>query len=292
MACISDMDIAGIYPQMQAELGSPMHTLATWEPERLLRLSRWKQTRGNPKDVVRSYAKAILALNDLHEAACCLQLPPAAVARASPVATKEPRNSKAIGNTPIESASSHALALSPANAPPQTKVQALAPQSLRLSRPSSEFLFAPSTRVLCVMRSWWMTVACLSEWALLLLQWMPVVIVLAGVAILLTDPTLMFTIVWEFLRLVPSAIRDRLSSSAQPAYHLAPLPLGGHHSRLMTSTATDPPPAFAHPAFEHPAPVGAPAIVLSVLSAQGGGAGIVYWLYHRSSLAAKTSSAP
>ena len=42
MACVSDMDISQIYPQMQADPGSLMHSLAAWDPERHLRISKWR----------------------------------------------------------------------------------------------------------------------------------------------------------------------------------------------------------------------------------------------------------
>ena len=81
MAVISDMEIFNIHPPLHADPSTPMHDLATWDPERLLRIPRWKQSRGQSKDVVRAYAKAILALNDLHEAAACVQLSPTVAAK-------------------------------------------------------------------------------------------------------------------------------------------------------------------------------------------------------------------
>ena len=56
MACVSDMDILHIYPQMQADSGSLMHLLAAWDPERLLRISKWRSGTDNSKEVVRNYA--------------------------------------------------------------------------------------------------------------------------------------------------------------------------------------------------------------------------------------------
>ena len=73
MAVISDMEMFDIHPPLHADPSTPMQDLATWDPDRLLRISRWKQARGQSKDVVRAYAKAIPALNDLHEAAACVQ---------------------------------------------------------------------------------------------------------------------------------------------------------------------------------------------------------------------------
>ena len=76
MAVISDMDMFNVHAPLHSDPSAPMADLATWSAERLTRLSRWKANRGQSKDVVRAYAKAILALNELHEAASCVQLPP------------------------------------------------------------------------------------------------------------------------------------------------------------------------------------------------------------------------
>ena len=296
MACISDMDISRIYPQLHAEPSTPMHSLAAWDPERLLRLSRWKPIRGNPKDVVRSYAKAILALSDLHEAATCLQLSPPVVAKSSQNSTRPIRNSKVLGNTANEPASSHALACRDKVLPqavlsvvPQPGVSAAGPWFLR---PPCEVLLAPPTRVLNAMRSWWLMLAYAAQASLVLLQWLPVVLFLVALAVLLTDPTLIFTIAWEFLSLIPAAIRQRLSGQAPygvPSSETTPL--GAHHSRLVTTANAIAPPAFAHPSMHSPAQVGAPGVVLSVLAVEGGGAGLFYWLVSRGFLSVGAQAA-
>ena len=284
MACVSDMDLSQIYPQLHADPLTPLLTMATWEPERLQRMARWKQMRGEKKDLIRAYAKAILALSDLHDSAVCLQLPTTAAKPGGHNSTRVIRNSK-IGSTSSDPASSHALAPCRDNALSSAVARAPAvpppgvepPESTWFLRPPSDILRAPPTRVVHALRSWRLMLVSFANLGLEVLQWLPIIFLflVGAVAVVLTDPALILTLLWHTLSLIPAAIRDRLAAPAAQS----PTPiLPQHHYRQVTAVDATPPPAFAHPYYAEPTQVGPLGVAMSVLAAQGGGAGLLYWL--------------
>ena len=155
MACVSDIDISHIYPQMQVDPGSLMHSLAAWGPERLLRVSNWRSGKDNSKDVVRNYARAVLALADLHRSAQTLSL--AAASRGGQNSTRSaPRTSKTMTAAVSEDTSSHALAPRKRTAPLQIATALVAlPSALEFftAGVKPRLSWAPSARLLSVFRN-------------------------------------------------------------------------------------------------------------------------------------------
>ena len=286
MAVISDMEIFQVHAPLHADPAAPMADLATWSAERLSRLSRWKVNRGQAKDVVRAYAKAILALNDLHEAAACAQLspsPPTGLANSN--ANKVVRNTKCAGSTGPEPPSSHALAPRfKAPAPKAEVAKTLAPSSWTL-RPPVEFAWAPPARVYAAVSSWLAVFRCVWHLAFFVLHWLPVVGFVVAIIVFVTDPTLILTGAWRALRVVPTAIRVWLASPSAAPELARPSPEMLRNSRMLEVADVSPPPAFAHPSLTPtPAATSPLELVLSVLSAQGGGAGLLWMYANRASL--------
>ena len=283
MAVISDMEIFNIHPPLHADPSTPMHDLATWDPERLLRISRWKQSRGQSKDVVRAYAKAILAFNGLHEAAACVQLSPTVAAKKNQNSNRVVRNSKAVGNNIPEPTSSHALA------PCRSKAPSQAPKPLVSASwalwPPRDFGFAPPARFYTAVESWLTMLRWFWHIILFALQWTPVVGFVVAVVVVVTDPCLLFSVVWEAMKVVPSAIRSRLAGAPPINFDQSPnLPDFVKRSRVLHNLNVVPPPDFAHPSLV-PTPAVSPfQLVVTVLSAQGGGAGLLWIYVNRASL--------
>ena len=292
MACVSDMDISHIYPQMQADPGSLMHSLAAWDPERLLWISKWRSGKDNSKEVVRNYARAVLALADLHQSAQSLSLP--ACSQSGQNSTRSaPRTSKTVAATVLEDTSSHALAPRKRPAPQRDVSLVAGPCGLGpadvlswTARFKPRFSWAPSARVLSVLRNWAAVFHGALDLALLLLQWLPVVIMFAGIAILLTDPMLCGTLLWELLKLVPFAIRGKFAPSSTPVPQFVPQPRLIADSASFVANLVEPPPAFSHPSFAtEPTPLSPYEIIMWTLFAESGGAGAVFWLLSRNGVA-------
>ena len=188
----------------------------------------------------------------------------------------------------LEDTSSHALA--PRKRPAPLRDTALVAPPAALGNFTAcfkpRFSWAPSARVLSVLRNWAAAFHGVLDLALLLLQWLPVVIMFAGFAILLTDPMLCGTLLWELLRLVPSAIRGRFAPSPVPVPQYVPQTRHIVDSAKYVADLVDPPPAFSHPSFAtEPTPLSPYEIIMWTLFAESGGAGAVFWLLSRNGVA-------
>ena len=127
------------------------------------------------------------------------------------------------------------------------------------------------------MKNWWVFTACSVHAAMWFLQWLPAVLVVVVVAVILTDPGLLFSMGYEVLCLIPAAIRARFLS-APAATTVQHMPLGPH-SRLMTVADAAAPPAFAHPSFV-PAASGGTEVAVGAFSG-GGAALLLHWVLSR-----------
>ena len=87
-----------------------MHSLANWDSEELLRVSKWRSGKENSKEVVRNYARAVLAVADLHHSVQALSLP--AASQSGQNSTRgAARTSRTMTAAVPEDTSSHAVVL-------------------------------------------------------------------------------------------------------------------------------------------------------------------------------------
>ena len=83
VAFASGADAAALATSLDVARGEPLGILMTWDDDKLARVGRWRREPGTPREVVRAYAKVILALRELGEA-CALQPLTAATAASRP----------------------------------------------------------------------------------------------------------------------------------------------------------------------------------------------------------------
>ena len=142
-----------------------------------------------------------------------------------------------------------------------------------------EFALAPPSRFYAAVSSWLTVFRRFWHLAIFALHWLPVAGFVIGIIVIVTDPGLLLTGFWKALRVVPSAIRYWLAASPPAATaHPHPPPEFMQNLRLLEAADVSPPQVFAHPSML-PTPATSPlGLVLSVLSAQGGGAGL-FWMY-------------
>ena len=69
MAVCSDLDVSLLHPPSSDRSPMPMSSLILWDVERLKRLSRWRICDDPGRETLRAYARTILALHELEEAA-------------------------------------------------------------------------------------------------------------------------------------------------------------------------------------------------------------------------------
>ena len=88
VALCSELDLSVLHPPMADKTPLPLCAISQWDPERLRRVARWKPSDDSGKDLVRTYAKVVLALEELEN--CAHRIPmhghaPAAPTAAAPV---------------------------------------------------------------------------------------------------------------------------------------------------------------------------------------------------------------
>ena len=291
------MDMQAIHPAMQCDPNTPLHALAGWEPDRLARVSRWNRCPPG-KEVIRNYARVVMALAELHASAQSVAPAPGAVLSGKPNLHKQSRNSKLIAPAPTAPAAgmSSALALPSAASvcvkPPVVQSQA------RATLPGGRWIFATpnslSAEFVNIWRSWSTVASCCAQWLLVLLAWLPIVLMIVAVAVVVTDPLLLGRLCWESLRAIPVMLRTHLAPDNGHGAPRGPDFYADHNVRTMTVASADPPPRFAHP-MDVPSQAGggsAISTVIATLAAEGGGAGLLWALISRGWVAAPVRAAP
>ena len=66
---VADADMGELHPSLGLPTATPLATLALWDNERLKKLGRMKAEPNSPKDIVRGFAKLVLALRELSDTA-------------------------------------------------------------------------------------------------------------------------------------------------------------------------------------------------------------------------------
>ena len=288
MHCLSDMDMQAIHAEMQCPPRTPLHALAGWEPDRLARVSRW-QVKSCPggKEVIRNYARVVMALAELHSSARSISsLPMSAV----PAAHKPSRNSKA---SLLHAPPAGPLALVagvPGAAGVKPPTETRGPQAGRwlLAGPTSL-----SSELASTLGSWSSTTRVVLQWALLALAWLPLVVLVVFLATLATDPLLLIKLLFEGLRSIPMLLRAAISSSLV-SDDFATLHAG--HIRKLSHNFVEAPPLLAHPVYE-PSHAEAGAMtpfqtIVATLAAESGGAGVLWLLISKGFVAAPAPTTP
>ena len=73
VAMTSELDLSILHPPMAKKTPLPLHSIIQWDPERVKRVARWRESGESGKDTVRAYAKVVLALQELES--CSLRIP-------------------------------------------------------------------------------------------------------------------------------------------------------------------------------------------------------------------------
>ena len=66
---LADADVGELHPGLGLPSVTPLASFALWDNERLKKLGRMKADPGCPKDIIRCFAKLVLAFRDLSETA-------------------------------------------------------------------------------------------------------------------------------------------------------------------------------------------------------------------------------
>ena len=206
MAMCSDLDIAGLHPQSGV---GPLHDMISWDTERLQRIARWRVSPDNPgNDMLRAYARMILAMHELEEAA-----------------NKLPGNSKVAANEVPKPFVKEPM-LHVKNAVVLTSAVrsrelpgGIAVATCRRTRRSAPVAWtlprALPTEVVELVESWLQSARICSSMFMLLLTWLPLGLLVAGLLLLLSDRRLVWQLGWIIAKTVPSHLAASVTSTAR-----------------------------------------------------------------------------
>ena len=206
LAMVSDLDLSAVHAPSSDRAAQPLHSILSWDADRLKRVSRWRgSSEDTGKDVMRAYVRVILALEELGEAAqglpFCASLPSA------------PNPKPQFAAVPQSAPAPHAVVLKSAvRASSRRSLTPKAPVSSRCLfrwKPPSAIQSLPS-EMMVIIRSWasslqvllWLARLAL-DIAVLICQWLPCILVLLVVLVLLADPVLFARGLWISIRGVP-----------------------------------------------------------------------------------------
>ena len=72
---LHDADLGVLCPSAGVPAGTPMCAMAVWDDERLRRTARWRAEPGSAKELTRAFAKVLISLHELREAAQLVDIP-------------------------------------------------------------------------------------------------------------------------------------------------------------------------------------------------------------------------
>ena len=235
---------------LQLEPSASLSALAGWDADRLARVSRWHTKPNTGKEVVKVFAKTIMALNELHKIGTSLNL-------SQGPSQHGHRNSKtpnSVVSAPRPVASATLALPSICDAPVKIAPQKPLPSpsaTRKLAQVPSYFIARPfgasslPAEFWNVWRIWTGAIACLIQVLLTLAAWVPVVLIIVGLILLVSDSMLLLKLSWELLLLVPRCLRN---SVAVPTIHsLSQQTLQA--GQPMMNALYEPAPSFAHPSY-------------------------------------------
>ena len=205
MACCSDLDLSTLHPPSADRSPQPLHSLMLWDADRLRRVSRWKTSPENPgKETLRCYARTILALQELEEAA-------------GPMPTM-PTNSAKHGIPNLKFTDTAATPPAPVALKSSIRVRRQADTSSPAVTTGRQIRWKPSVawcklprappaEVVELFESWLgharLFIGCL----MMFLTWLPPVMLIMMLTLLLSDPVLALKITWRGVQSIPQSLQ-------------------------------------------------------------------------------------
>ena len=243
MAMVSDMQLGSICEGLALPPSMPMHGFAAFNSERLARVSRWKAT-GSSKDIIRAYAKVVQSLAELSVASQHINIRrPQGIGKAktAPVPCAEP------------------LALSGPSEKPQPATHAVLSrfEVAPGARLGGKMLALPA-KVWRVIQSWTSAAHWTTEFLLVVATWVPIVAIFVGVVILICDSSLLLSLLWRALAVIPLFVRSSLHGDGPAQGYSSGPRVARVHPEFAQQSYFEPParpvPQFAHPGYAVPTP--------------------------------------
>ena len=249
VAMASELDLSVLHPPMADRTPQPLCAMSQWDHDRLRRISRWRPAEDSGKDLVRAYAKVILALDELDSCAQHVSMHARASATVTPTVAAEPLNLP----TPPPTAAAVVLKSAVKRQPPVrgklwTAVGVARQLAPRGKVPSLRL--APPPCLYEIWAAWSIALQCVSTILMLALTWAPLIIVTTCGLLVLTEPTLFVRLCWQVLGFVPSALRAYLRTLVEPTTPV-PIPQPQFASAVPLASFPSPPsqPEPASPAL-------------------------------------------
>ena len=228
---LPESDLSALCPSLGVPPATPLATMALWELDRLKKSSRVKADLCTPKDIVRCFAKVLLALRELAETSAC-QSPSRVPTEVEPsVPIQLPMQDTKIFQQPLPLVPAARVihsAVGKRSSPkaPQNSVchdeffdciSTPATWMLAMSSLSCKASAVPPflTRSWASMLSTWRSAAAFAFYVLILvLTWLPVAILSVGFITVISDPFLALSILWDLLQWPTRSLRSHMTSTA------------------------------------------------------------------------------
>ena len=229
---VSDLDLSLLQPAMADHTPTPLVSMAHWGEDRLKRLSRVRPSHDPAKEIVRTYAKVLCALEELEAAANKLPVQPETRAatsspKVSVTESKLPANGGVVMKSSIRSRKPETTLVT--TLPADRKVRWCSTAGfpkLRLALPPVFYE---------IMQSWASAFSLGLHLLAVVLYWMPIFVVAATAILLLTNPGVALKLLWRGLSFVPANIAQIahfLVDEPRPVHRIFETPIHGHELHL------------------------------------------------------------
>ena len=226
VAMTSELDLSVLHPPMAEKTPLPLHNIIQWDPERLKRVARWRESGESGKDTVRAYAKVVLALRELESSSQIIPMHAGCAAAVPPTNLPSPL-SEAPGEVPTTVVLKSALKARRTEKPAAAGARfgRLIPWKPPARYTGKLTLPSPPPILLETLRTWHTACSVLLQTLLFALQWTPVIGLLIFICVCLSDPLLLLRLMYTGVRSVPIAIRGMLDGQDLPAMAVPAQPL-------------------------------------------------------------------
>ena len=273
MLLLSDMDASALHAGLGVPPCTPLSTLVLWDQERLRKIARWKAEPSASKDLIRIFAKLVLAFSELAEATRSQDLNANPSARTLPGKEFMPPAPRQVVQTQPVTGSLPLVPVPKAfkgKAPKTVSSSASAQKDemchdiwcdclpaagtwppLHFGQPWKAWQLLPralTSGVWRLMATWRFFGFTLLHVVVFALTWLPILGLLFFVVTLFSDPRLLGSMVWEFASWPTRSLRQHFDGP--PPERFAPprvvyVPMG--HKQPSSGPSSTMPEDFAHP---------------------------------------------
>ena len=221
---LAESDLSDLCPSLGVPPATPLATMALWDLERLKKSSRSKAELCSSKDIVRCFARVLIALRELAETSAS-QTPLKVPSFAEPSVPIQMQSNlvQPLPLVPTARVIHSAVGKRSQKTPPNLVCHDEFFDCISSSRTWMSTMSSLSCRASAVppflVRSW---VSMLSTWRtaltfafyllILVLTWLPIAVMGVGIVTVISDPFLALSFLWDFVQWPTRSLRSHMAS--------------------------------------------------------------------------------